>query len=54
MYVVNLLIQCQINTMFCERMLVSRDRETVKAEIQTFAPKTWTPREIIRAYFEGR
>lgn len=44
-------LQRQINTMFYERMLASRDKETVKAEIQTSAPKTLTPREIIRDPF---
>mgnify|MGYP000155796900 FL=1 len=44
-------LQRQINTMFYERMLASRDKETVKAEIQTSASKTWTPREIIRDPF---
>ena len=44
-------LQRQINTMFCERLLASRDKEAVKAEIQTSAPKTWTPREIIRDPF---
>ncbi len=33
-------LERQINTMFYERMLSSRDKETVKKEIQTSAPKT--------------
>lgn len=41
----------QINTMFYERMLASRDKDKVKAEIQTSAPKPLAPREIIRDPF---
>lgn len=44
-------LERQINTMFYERMLASRDKDKVKAEIQTSAPKTMTPREIIRDPF---
>lgn len=44
-------LQRQINTMFYERMLASRDKEKVKAEIHTSTPKTLTPREIIRDPF---
>lgn len=38
----------QINTLFYERMLASRDKETVRKEIQQSAPETLQPREIIR------
>ena len=38
----------QINTLFYERMLASRDKETVKKEIQHTEPQTLAPREIIR------
>lgn len=41
----------QVNTMFYQRMLASRDKGAVKAEIQTSAPKGLTPREIIRDPF---
>ncbi len=44
-------LERQINTMFYERMLASRDKEVVKAEIQTSAPKALNPREIIRDPF---
>ena len=44
-------LERQINTMFYERMLASRDKDKVKAEIQTSAPKAITPREIIRDPF---
>ena len=38
----------QINTLFYERMLASRDKETVKKEIQHTEPHVFAPREIIR------
>ena len=38
----------QINTLFYERMLASRDKVTVRKEIKTSAPDTLQPREIIR------
>lgn len=38
----------QINTLFYERMLASRDKETVRKEIQQTASETLQPREIIR------
>lgn len=44
-------LERQINTMFYERMLASRDKEAVKKEIQTSAPKALTPREIIHDPF---
>ena len=44
-------LERQINTMFYERMLASRDKDKVKAEIRTSAPKTAAPREIIRDPF---
>lgn len=44
-------LQRQINTMFYERMLASRDKDKVKAEIQRSAPKTLEPREIIHDPF---
>ena len=44
-------LESQINTMFYERMLASRDKDKVKAEIRTLAPKTAAPREIIRDPF---
>lgn len=44
-------LERQINTMFYERMLASRNKEKVKNEIQTSAPKTLAPREIIRDPF---
>lgn len=40
-------LERQINTRFYERMLASRNKEKVKNEIQTSAPKTLAPREII-------
>ncbi len=33
-------LERQVNTMFYERMLASRDKEAVKAEIQTSTPNT--------------
>ena len=44
-------LERQINTMFYERMLASRDKDKIKAEIRTSAPKTAAPREIIRDPF---
>ncbi len=44
-------LERQINTMFYERMLASRDKDKVKAEIQASTPKTLTPREIIHDPF---
>jgi len=41
-------LERQINTMFYERLLASRDKEMVKKEIQTSAPELLKPREIIR------
>lgn len=38
----------QINTLFYERMLASRDKKTVQQEIKTSAPASLQPREIIR------
>ncbi|MBR1992180.1 MAG: DUF1016 family protein, partial [Bacteroidales bacterium] len=38
----------QINTLFYERMLASRDKETVRKEIQQSASEMLQPREIIR------
>lgn len=40
-------LQRQINTMFYERLLASRDKDTVRKEIETSAPKEKEPREII-------
>ncbi len=44
-------LERQINTMFYERMLASRDKESVRREIHISAPKSLTPREIIRDPF---
>ncbi len=44
-------LERQINTMFYERMLASRDKDKVKEEIAVSAPKTLAPREIIRDPF---
>lgn len=44
-------LERQVNTMFYERMLASRDKDAVKAEIKTSAPKTLSPREIIHDPF---
>ena len=44
-------LQRQINTMFYERMLASRDKDKVRAEIHDSAPKEMQPREIIRDPF---
>lgn len=38
----------QINTLFYERMLASRDKDSVQREIHSSAPETLKPREIIR------
>lgn len=44
-------LQRQINSMYYERMLASRDKETVRAEITKSVPKTLQPREIIHDPF---
>lgn len=44
-------LERQINTMFYERMLASRDKDAVREEIQTSAPKPLQPREIIHDPF---
>lgn len=44
-------LQRQINSMYYERMLASRDKETVRAEINESVPKTLQPREIIHDPF---
>lgn len=44
-------LERQINTMYYERMLASRDKATVRAEIEQSAPKTLQPREIIHDPF---
>lgn len=41
-------LQRQINTMFYEKLLASRDKETVRAEIAKTASQTLAPKEIIR------
>ena len=41
----------QINTMYYERMMASRDKDAVRAEIEQTAPKTLQPREIIHDPF---
>lgn len=41
-------LERQINTMFYERLLASKDKETVRNEIQQKEPATFEPREIIR------
>lgn len=38
----------QINTLFYERMLASRDKDTVRQEIKASVPASLQPREIIR------
>lgn len=38
----------QINTLFYERMIASRDKETVRAEIKQSSTETLSPHEIIR------
>ena len=44
-------LERQINTMYYERMLASRDKDAVKAEIEQSAPKALQPREIIHDPF---
>ena len=44
-------LQRQINSMFYERMLTSRDKDAVRKEIAQSVPKTLQPREIIRDPF---
>lgn len=44
-------LQRQINTLYYERMLASRDKDAVRAEIETSAPQLLQPREIIRDPF---
>ncbi len=44
-------LERQINTMYYERMLASRDKVVVMAEIEQSAPKTLQPREIIHDPF---
>ena len=44
-------LERQINTMYYERMLASRDKDVVKTEIEQTAPKTLQPREIIHDPF---
>lgn len=44
-------LERQISTMFYERMLASRNKDKVRAEIQASAPKAMTPRELIRDPF---
>ena len=44
-------LERQINTMYYERMLASRDKDAVRAEIEQTAPKTLQPREIIHDPF---
>ncbi len=44
-------LQRQINSMYYERMLASRDKETVRAEINKSVPQTLQPREIIHDPF---
>ncbi len=41
-------LERQINTMYYERLLSSKDKDAVQSEIQHSAPKTLEPREIIR------
>ena len=41
-------LQRQINTLYYQRLLASRDKETVKMEITKSTPRTLEPREIIR------
>ena len=38
----------QINTLFYERMLASKDQKTVREEIQRSVPQALEPKEIIR------
>lgn len=44
-------LERQINTMYYERMLASRDKAAVMAEIEQSVPKTLQPREIIHDPF---
>ena len=44
-------LERQINTMYYERMLASRDKNAVRAEIEQTAPKILQPREIIHDPF---
>ncbi len=44
-------LERQINTMYYERLLASRDKEIVKKEIQTTEPQALTSKEIIRDPF---
>ena len=44
-------LQRQINSMYYERMLASRDEDAVRKEIEQSAPKTLQPREIIHDPF---
>ncbi len=41
-------LERQINTMYYERLLSSKDKDTVRAEIHSSAPKPLEPKEIIR------
>lgn len=44
-------LERQINTMYYERMLASRDKDAVRTEIEQTAPKALQPREIIHDPF---
>lgn len=44
-------LERQINTMYYERMLASRDKDAVRAEIEQTVPRTLQPREIIHDPF---
>ncbi|MGM9700519.1 MAG: YhcG family protein [Prevotella sp.] len=44
-------LERQINTMYYERMLASRDKDAVRTEIERTAPKMLQPREIIHDPF---
>ena len=41
-------LERQINTLFYERMLASKDQKTVREEIQRSVPQALEPKEIIR------
>lgn len=41
-------LQRQINTLYYQRLLASRDKQTVRQEIQATQPRPLEPREIIR------
>ncbi len=41
-------LERQINTMYYERLLSSKDKDAVRSEIQQSTPKTLEPKEIIR------